>query len=89
MAILSSSSEIQLRHQPFRGVFPDYHKNLRLCPMCESEKCYFLILFIYTVFFFNSEREKKKKIKAISTDGERIPSESFSYLIFPVTPKSI
>lgn len=61
VAVSSSDSEIQLKHQHFCEGFPDYRKSLQLCPVCESEKCYFLILFIYTIFFFESLTGGKKK----------------------------
>lgn len=79
----SSSFNIWLKRQHISEVFLDNHKSLRLCPVCESEQCYFLILFIYTIFFKPVTEDKKKRtFRAMSTDGESIlfGEESRSYL---------
>lgn len=88
----SSSFNIWLKRQHISEVFLDNHKSLRLCPVCESEQCYFLILFIYTIFFKPVTEDKKKELSGPWAQMERVScSGRRAALIWrlPVAPKHV
>lgn len=74
---LSSYPEILHKHQHFCEVFPDDHKSLCSAQRVSQRSAIFLF-FLFIQYFFKTLTEKKK-IRAISTDGKSILSESVSY----------
>lgn len=83
-AILSSHSEIQLKHQHFCEGFPDYHKFAALPNVWVREVLFSYSFYLYNIFW----KSDRKKFRAISTDGEypkwgRILSKYFLLLPNP------